>query len=122
MTLAHESREPEHGRIRDAMAVTNVDKGTGELIHNEDNSLSLKGVSHDSKDTSTIGQGNEHPSDTFEQHERSVPTSVSPTQGTQRTSQPPWTHWIWPTQWSHLPLIQAIKWRLSGGNMYTRNA
>ena len=121
MTLAHESREPEHGRVRDVMAITNVNKGTGELICNEDDSPSLKGVSHDSKATSTIGQGSKHPSNTFEQHERSVPTSVSPTQGTQLTSQPLWTLWILPTQWSHLPLIQVIKWHLSGRNTCTRN-
>ena len=97
MTLAHRSREPEHGRIRDVMAITNINKGTGELTCNEDNSPSLKGMSHDSKATSTIGQGSEHPSDTFKQHERSVPTSVSPTQDTQLTSQLLWTLWIWLT-------------------------
>ena len=88
-----ESREPEDGRIRDVMAVTNVDKRTGELTCNEDDSPSpnLRGVSHDSKATSMIGQGSECLSNTFEQHERSVPTSVLPTQDTQLTSQPLWT-------------------------------
>ena len=76
MTLVHESREPEDGRTRDVMAITNIDKGAGELTCNEDGSPSLRGMSHDSKATSMIGQGNEHQSDTYKQLEKSVPTSV----------------------------------------------
>ena len=90
MTLVHEIREPEDGRTRDIMPITNVNKGAGELTRNEDGSPSLRGMSHDSKATSMIGQGSEHLSDTFGQHERSVPMSVLHTQDTQLTSQPLW--------------------------------
>ena len=76
MTLVNDSREPAGGRTRDAIARTNVDKGTGELTYNTDSSPSSRGVSHDSRATSTIGQGSEHLSDTYEQHKKSVPTFV----------------------------------------------
>ena len=119
--LPHKSKEPEHVKIKDIMAMTNVNKETGGLICNEDDSPGLKDMSHDSKATSMIGQGNVHLNDTSGQHERSVLMLVLPTRGTQLTLQPLWILWNLPIQWSHLPLIQVTKWHLSTGSMYTRN-
>ena len=63
------------GRTRDAVARTNADKGTGELTYNADGCPSSRGVCHDSRATSTIGQGNKCLRDTYEQHEEPVPMS-----------------------------------------------
>ena len=79
MTIPHESKEPEHGRIKGVMAVTNINKETRGLTRNEDDSPGLKDLSHDSKATSMIGQGNIHLNDTSGQHERSVLMLVLPT-------------------------------------------
>ena len=98
-----------------------VDKETGELTCNTGSSPGSRDASHNSRAISTIGRGNEHQSNTSEQHEKSVPTSVSCTQSTQWTSQQPWIPWTLPTWRSHQPLTQEIKWHLSDGSMYTRS-
>ena len=54
-------------------------QGNWGLTSNEDDSPGLKDVSHDSKATSMIGQGNINPNNTSGQHERSLLMLVLPT-------------------------------------------
>ena len=89
MIQASVTKQSKGGITRDIRGGINADKGTVAPTSNMGDKPGSRGVSRDSKATSTTGRGSGRPNGISELHERSAPTSESYTPSTRQTSQEP---------------------------------